>query len=94
MTRLRATPAQMREFLSRDWGLFERSSRDAWRTRLEEDGAGALLHATDGLRRYVQSVDPSWPTSEHRARELEHLIRFKQRIDAASHALTRRSRPR
>jgi hypothetical protein len=94
MSRLRATPAQLREFFARDWGLFERSSREAWRRRLEQDGPGALLHAVDGLRRYLQAVDPGWPTSDDRARELEDLIQFKQRLDAASHALTGRPRPR
>ena len=94
MPRLSASPAQIREFFARDWDLFERSSREAWRRRLEQEGAGALLRATDGLRRYIEAVDPSWPTAEARARELDHLIQFKQRIDAASHALTRRPRPR
>lgn len=94
MVRLKATPEQLREFFGRDWGLFERSSRDAWRERMQQEGAGALLRATDGLRRYVQAADPTWPTADLRARELEDLIRFKQRLDAASHALTHRSRSR
>jgi len=94
MARLPVSPAQLREFVARDWGCVEEVNREHWRQRMRDEGPGALLAASSAMWQRLRVLDPSWPSAESRAADLEHLIRFKQRLDAASRTFTRRPRPR
>lgn len=94
MARPVASPEQIREFVGRDWARVAEADRESWRLRLREHGPGGLLRATDGQRQHMRAIDPTWPGAAARAADLEHLIRFKQRLDAASVAFTGRTRPR
>lgn len=93
MSGIPVTPAELRDFLRRDWARVEQSNRDHWREQMREHGPAVLLTAVDAQRAHMRAVDPSWPDPASRASDLQDLIRFKQRLDAASLAFTRRSRP-
>jgi hypothetical protein len=59
-----------------------------------ERGPTALLDATAALADHIRKHTPGDPGPVSRLAALDDLVRFKQRLDAASLAFTRRSRTR
>jgi hypothetical protein len=94
MVAIPVSAAQMREFVARDWGRVEEANREHWRARMRAEGPDVLLAATSAMWQRLRAIDPHWPSAQSRAGDLEHLVRFKQRLDAASLAFTRRPRAR
>lgn len=93
MARLPVDAAHLREFLGRDWSRVEDANRAHWRLELNEHGPVALLHATAALADHMRAHLTAGARSSTRVVDLDDLIRFKQRLDAASLAFNRRSRP-
>jgi hypothetical protein len=93
VARLPVDAADLREFLGRDWSRVEDANRAHWRLEVRERGPAVLLHATAGLADHMRTHLPGGPRLPSDLTALGDLIRFKQRLDAASLAFHRRSRP-
>ncbi|MFO0550331.1 MAG: hypothetical protein U0271_18195 [Polyangiaceae bacterium] len=85
-------PADVRAFLDRPWGMLEAATQEHRAEQAQSDPEWAWQTA-QALREEVRRSNPSWPTAEDRARDLEHHVKLKALIDRASHELRRR-RPR
>ena len=61
-----------------------------WASHADADSEGSALEVAHALLEHARLVDPSFPSAEYLAADLEHHILLKQRLDRASKALARR----
>jgi len=80
--------------MTRDRVTGGEADREHWRRVLERGGASAIWQLGDAMLEDLRSIDPNWPTPAPRARDLDHHILLKRRIDAAASALLTRTRTR
>jgi hypothetical protein len=81
-------PEDLRAFAQRDWGRAERAKLKYWTDYTDTMGAGAVLRVADALREHVKRY-AALDGEQERARDLEHHIQLKRRIDAASRQFRR-----
>lgn len=80
----------LQAFAARDWDEMEAGKREHWAAVLRDDGAEALLRASQLLREHARRISPNWPTERDRADDLDHHVRMRQLLDRAAHACSGR----
>jgi hypothetical protein len=73
----------LRAFAQRDWARVERAKIAYWADLYKKNGNGASIRAADALRAHVQRFAPTALRAQ-RGLDIEDLVRFKGRIDAAN----------
>ena len=80
----------IKEFLNRSRQPVESLKAEWWASHADSDGKGSTLQLGHSLLEHARQVDPSFPSAEYLAADLEHHIALKKRLDRASKALARR----
>jgi hypothetical protein len=84
----------IREFAKRQREPVQRLKRAHWASVTQDAVGLSALEAGHALYEHVRSLQPSFPSEQYLADDLEHHVRLKRLIDDASHAFTIRRPPR
>jgi hypothetical protein len=76
----------LRAFANRDWRALEASKRAHWARTRHAGGPEAMLRLARYLREHARAVNPDWPSTRDRARDLDHHVRLKQLLVRVAHA--------
>jgi hypothetical protein len=68
----------IRELVERDWEAVRDAKDRYWDERIRRLGAGEAFRIAEGLRRQALLLDPSWPSAEERASDVEAHIRLAE----------------
>jgi hypothetical protein len=80
----------IKEFVDRPRAAVDSLKAEWWAARAGEGGPGSSLAAGHALLDHARLVDPSFPSAESRALDLDHHILLKNLLDRASRALASR----
>ena len=65
-------PAEIRDFLERDWGLVREHKDRYWAERKRGMTPATALSIGDGLRELARNLRPEWPDATER--EADHQV--------------------
>lgn len=80
----------IKEFLNRPREPIESLKAEWWASHAAADGKGSALEVGHALLEHARRVDPSFPSADYLAADLEHHVVLKKCLDRASKALARR----
>jgi hypothetical protein len=73
------------QFMARDWRWVRESKDTYWSQRIHELGPSEAFRIADELRRQAIEIDPGWPATDDRRRDLSAHVFLAE--------LMRRARP-
>lgn len=80
----------LRRFARRDWTTAATRKRDYWAEQYRQFGAAPARRASAALAAHMHAVQPDFPSSRQRDRDLADHASLRQRLDRAANAFTSR----
>jgi hypothetical protein len=80
----------IKEFVDRPRAAVDSLKAEWWAARAGDCGPGSPLAAGHALLDHARRTDPTFPSPEYLALDLDHHIRLKRLLDRASRALAGR----
>ncbi len=80
----------LRRFAERNWAKVAAYKADYWAEQYSLHGEAPARAASAALLTHMRRVQPDYPSTSQRHADLADHVLYRQRLDAAAHAFTRR----